>query len=120
VISAYSAWLPSSPSAEGSASATTETFSGREACRRHRDLGGYRRNWLRHRARSGRVLLTFFEWASVLGERPVRVAGLVGTAVAVRESRNPRSGRLDAPGVTASAIGLVAATLGLIESAAHS
>ena len=69
---------------------------------------------------AGGILLTFFGWASVFWINvPFAVAGIVGTAAVVRESRNPRSRRLDRPGLLLSAAGLVAVTLGLIESAGH-
>ena len=69
---------------------------------------------------AGGVLLTFFGWASVFWVNlPVAVISVAGAAVAVRESRNPRSHRLDRPGVVLSAAGLVAVTLGLIGSASH-
>jgi MFS family permease len=69
---------------------------------------------------AGGVLLTFFGWASVFWVNvPFAVIGIAATAVAVRESRNPRSRRLDRPGAVMSAAGLVAVTLGLIESASH-
>jgi len=68
----------------------------------------------------GGVLLTFFGWASVFWVNvPFGVAGIVGTALVVRESRNPHSRRLDVLGVLLSAAGLVGATLGLIEAASH-
>ena len=69
---------------------------------------------------AGGILLTYFGWASVFWVNvPFAVVGVVGTVVAVRESRNPRSRRLDLPGVLTSAAGLVAVTLGLIESASY-
>jgi len=69
---------------------------------------------------AGGVLLTFFGWASVFWVNvPMAVIGIAGTAVTVRESRNPLSRRLDRPGALMSAAGLVAVTLGLIESASH-
>jgi MFS transporter, DHA2 family, methylenomycin A resistance protein len=69
---------------------------------------------------AGGVLLTFFGWSSVFWVNvPFAVIGIGGAAVAVRESRNPQSRRLDGPGVVLSAAGLVAVTLGLIESASH-
>ncbi len=69
---------------------------------------------------AGGVLLTSFGWASVFWVNvPFGVAGIVGTALVVRESRNPHSRRLDVLGVLLSAAGLVGATLGLIEAASH-
>lgn len=69
---------------------------------------------------AGGVLLTFFGWASVFWVNlPFAVISIAGAAVAVRESRNPQSRRLDCPGVVLSAAGLVAVTLGLIGSASH-
>jgi EmrB/QacA subfamily drug resistance transporter len=69
---------------------------------------------------AGGVLLTFFGWASVFWiNLPFAVVGLIGTAVVVPESRNPQSRRLDRLGVVLSAAGLVAVTLGLVESSAH-
>jgi predicted MFS family arabinose efflux permease len=67
------------------------------------------------------VLLTFFGWASIFWVNlPVAVAAIAVTVTAVRESRNPDdSSRLDGRGVAASALGLVAVTLGLTESASH-
>jgi EmrB/QacA subfamily drug resistance transporter len=69
---------------------------------------------------AGGVLLTFFGWTSVFWVNvPFALIGLLGTVVAVRESRNPYSRRLDLPGVVMSSAGLVAITLGLIVSASH-
>ena len=69
---------------------------------------------------AGGVLLTFFGWASVFWVNlPFAVAALAVTVTAVRESRNPDSRRLDIPGVAASALGLVAVTLGLTQAASH-
>ena len=69
----------------------------------------------------GGVLLTFFGWASIFWVNlPFAVAAIAVTVTAVRESRNPHdSSRLDGGGVAASALGLVAVTLGLTESASH-
>jgi DHA2 family methylenomycin A resistance protein-like MFS transporter len=69
----------------------------------------------------GGVLLTFFGWASIFWVNlPFTVVAIAVTMTAVRESRNPGdSRRLDGPGVAASALGLVAVTLGLTESASH-
>jgi MFS transporter, DHA2 family, methylenomycin A resistance protein len=69
---------------------------------------------------AGGILLTFFGWASAFWVNiPFAAIGIAGTFAAVRESRDPRSRRLDVPGVATSAVGLVAITLGLIESASH-
>jgi EmrB/QacA subfamily drug resistance transporter len=69
---------------------------------------------------AGGVLLTFCGWASVFWVNlPFGVAGILGTALVVRESRNPDSRRLDALGVPLSAAGLVGATLGLIQAGSH-
>lgn len=69
----------------------------------------------------GGVLLTFFGWASVFWVNlPVGLAGILGTALLVPESRNPQSRRLDVLGVLLSTVGLVGITLGLIEAASHS
>jgi MFS transporter, DHA2 family, methylenomycin A resistance protein len=69
---------------------------------------------------AGGVLLTFFGWASVFWVNiPFAVVALAVTMTAVRESRNPDSRRLDLPGVAASALGLVAVTLGLTQAASH-
>jgi EmrB/QacA subfamily drug resistance transporter len=66
---------------------------------------------------AGGLLLTFFGWSSVFWVNlPFGVAGIIGTALVVRESRNPNSRRLDVPGVLLSAAGLVGGTLGLIEA----
>ncbi|HEY7048390.1 MAG TPA: MFS transporter [Jatrophihabitantaceae bacterium] len=69
---------------------------------------------------AGGVLLTWFGWASVFWVNvPFALLAIAGTVVAVPESRNPHSRRLDRPGVVLSAAGLVGVTLGLIESASH-
>ena len=69
---------------------------------------------------AGGILLTYFGWASVFWVNvPFAVAGVVGTVVAIRESRAPQSRCLDVPGVVTSAAGLVAITLGLIGSASY-
>ena len=68
----------------------------------------------------GGLLLTWFGWSSVFWVNvPLALVGLVGTAVAVRESRDPQSRRLDVPGAAAGALGLTAVTLGLTESSTH-
>ena len=69
---------------------------------------------------AGGLLLTFFGWASVFWVNvPFAVLAMIGTAAAVRESRNPQSRRLDQPGVLLSAAGLVGVTLALTEAATH-
>lgn len=69
---------------------------------------------------AGGILLTFFGWASVFWVNvPFAVIGLGITVIAVRKSRNTASPRLDVLGVTTSAIGLIAVTFGLIQSASH-
>jgi EmrB/QacA subfamily drug resistance transporter len=69
---------------------------------------------------AGGVLLTFFGWASAFWVNlPFAAIGLVGTALAVRESRDLRKRRLDLTGAVMSAGGLTAVALGLIESSAH-
>jgi MFS family permease len=69
---------------------------------------------------AGGVLLTFFSWSSVFWVNvPIAVAGLAVSAVAVTESGNRLSRRLDVPGVVTSAAGLVGVTVGLIESSSH-
>ena len=69
---------------------------------------------------TGDILFTFFGWASVFWVNvPFAVVGVAVTVISVRESRSAQSRRLDVPGVAASAVGLVAITLGLIESASH-
>lgn len=69
---------------------------------------------------AGGILLSFFGWSSVFWVNlPFALIAVTLTLVAVRESRNPDSRRLDVPGVAASALGLVGITLGLVESAAH-
>ncbi|HEY9241115.1 MAG TPA: MFS transporter [Streptosporangiaceae bacterium] len=69
---------------------------------------------------TGGVLLTVSGWASVFWVNvPVAVLAIVGTVVVVPESRDPRSRRLDRPGLVLSAAGLVAITLGLTDSASH-
>lgn len=68
----------------------------------------------------GGLLLSSFGWASVFWLNvPFGVAGIVGTAMVVGESRNRCSRRLDRLGVLLSAAGLLGVTLGLIESASR-
>jgi len=69
---------------------------------------------------AGGILLSFFGWASVFWVNiPVAVAAIALTATAVTESSNPGSRRLDVPGITISALGLVGITLGFIEASSH-
>jgi MFS transporter, DHA2 family, methylenomycin A resistance protein len=68
----------------------------------------------------GGILLTFFGWQSVFWVNvPFAVLGILCTAVAVRESRDPRARRLDLPGLCTSGLGLVGLTLGFVESSAR-
>jgi len=68
----------------------------------------------------GGVLLSFFGWSSVFWVNvPFTGVAVALTLVAVAESRNPASGRLDVPGVVTSALGLVGITLGLVEASSH-
>jgi EmrB/QacA subfamily drug resistance transporter len=68
----------------------------------------------------GGVLLTYFSWASVFWVNiPLAVVGIAITVLAVRESRNDASHRLDRVGLVLSASGLVAITLGLVDSSSH-
>jgi MFS transporter, DHA2 family, methylenomycin A resistance protein len=68
----------------------------------------------------GGILLSFFGWSSVFWVNvPFTVVAVALTLVAVAESRNPASRRLDGPGVATSALGLVGITLGLIEASSH-
>jgi MFS transporter, DHA2 family, methylenomycin A resistance protein len=69
---------------------------------------------------TGGILLSFFGWSSVFWVNiPFALIAVVLTLVAVPESRNPNSRRLDVPGVATSALGLVAITLGLVEASSH-
>ncbi|WP_158607689.1 MFS transporter [Flexivirga caeni] len=68
----------------------------------------------------GGVLLTFFGWSSVFWANiPFAAVAITLTLIAVPESRNPSSRRLDLLGVAFSALGLVGLTLGLIEASSH-
>jgi MFS transporter, DHA2 family, methylenomycin A resistance protein len=68
----------------------------------------------------GGILLSFFGWSSVFWVNvPFAVVAVALTLVAVAESRDPASRRLDVPGVATSAFGLVGTTLGLIEASSH-
>jgi DHA2 family methylenomycin A resistance protein-like MFS transporter len=68
----------------------------------------------------GGVLLSFFGWSSVFWANvPFAAVAITLTLIAVPESRNASSRRLDLPGVTANALGLVGITLGLIDASSH-
>ena len=70
---------------------------------------------------AGGILLTFFGWQSVFWINvPFAVLGILGTIVAVGESRNPNSRRLDVPGLLTGGLGLVGLTLGFVDSSARS
>ncbi|GAB3668187.1 MFS transporter [Actinocorallia lasiicapitis] len=65
---------------------------------------------------TGGLLLDHFWWGSVfLINVPIVIAGLIGIAVLVPESKNPSPGRLDPVGVVLSIIGLVVLSYGIIE-----
>src|SRR6202034_1686355 len=69
----------------------------------------------------GGLLLTVSGWSSIFWVNvPFAVAGVALTITVVPESRNPQTRPVDVPGVIASAAGLLALTLGLIESASDS
>ena len=64
---------------------------------------------------AGGLLLSRFWWGSVfLINVPIVAAGLAGVIRFVPESRNPRPGRLDVPGVLVSIAGLVSLSYGVI------
>ncbi|MEV0731664.1 MFS transporter [Polymorphospora sp. NPDC050346] len=68
----------------------------------------------------GGLLLEHFWWGSVfLINVPVTAAGLIAVALLVPESRDPRPGRIDVPGVLLSVAGLVALTYGIIDGGEH-
>jgi MFS transporter, DHA2 family, methylenomycin A resistance protein len=70
---------------------------------------------------AGGILLSFFGWSSVFWvNMPIGAAGFALAAVAVAESPDQLSRRLDVPGLLASALGLMGVTLGLIESSCDS
>jgi MFS transporter, DHA2 family, methylenomycin A resistance protein len=69
---------------------------------------------------AGGILLSFFGWSSIFWVNvPFAVAAVALTLVAVPESRNPASRRLDGPGVATSVLGLVGITLGFTEASSH-
>jgi EmrB/QacA subfamily drug resistance transporter len=64
----------------------------------------------------GGLLLEHFWWGSVfLINVPIVIAGVVLVAVLVPESRDPKPGRIDVPGVLLSIIGLTLLTYGVIK-----
>lgn len=65
----------------------------------------------------GGWLLEHFNWQAVfLINMPVTLIALVGTALTVRDSRDPHAQRPDMPGVALSALGLFALVYGIIEA----
>jgi EmrB/QacA subfamily drug resistance transporter len=63
----------------------------------------------------GGLLLEHFWWGSVfLINVPIVLAGIVGVRVLVPESRDPRPGRIDLPGVLLSVVGLGLLVYGVI------
>jgi hypothetical protein len=69
----------------------------------------------------GGILLTFFGWQSLFWVNlPIAAAAVVGTLIAVRESRNSNSSRLDGLGLVLISTGLVAVTFALVQSSQHS
>ncbi|MFR9775217.1 MFS transporter [Micromonospora sp. MS34] len=68
----------------------------------------------------GGALLEHYWWGSVfLINVPVVALGVVLVAALVPESRDPRPGRVDLPGVLLSVVGLVALTYGIIDGGEH-
>jgi MFS transporter, DHA2 family, multidrug resistance protein len=64
----------------------------------------------------GGVLLEHFWWGSVfLINVPIAAAGVALVAMIVPESRDPRPGRIDLPGVLLSIVGLTLLTYGVIK-----
>ena len=69
----------------------------------------------------GGLLLGVFGWSSVFWVNvPFAIAGIALTVTVVPESRNPATRTLDIPGVVTSAAGLLALTIGLVESLSSS
>jgi MFS transporter, DHA2 family, methylenomycin A resistance protein len=69
---------------------------------------------------AGGILLSFSGWASVFWVNiPFAAVAIALTLIAVPESRNPASRRLDLPGVATSSLGLIGITLGLVEASSH-
>jgi EmrB/QacA subfamily drug resistance transporter len=68
----------------------------------------------------GGLLLEHFWWGSVfLLNVPIVALGLVAVGAVVPESRDPRPGRLDVPGVLLSIAGLVLLVYGIIDGGEH-
>ncbi|SBT39775.1 MFS transporter [Micromonospora narathiwatensis] len=68
----------------------------------------------------GGALLEHYWWGSVfLINVPVVALGLVLVTALVPESRDPNPGRVDAPGVLLSVVGLVGLTYGIIDGGEH-
>jgi DHA2 family methylenomycin A resistance protein-like MFS transporter len=69
----------------------------------------------------GGLLLGVFGWSSIFWVNvPFGVAGVALTVAVVPASRNPDTRPVDVPGVLTSAVGLLALTFGLVESASNS
>ncbi|MBV1850352.1 MFS transporter [Catellatospora tritici] len=68
----------------------------------------------------GGFLLEHYWWGSVfLINVPIIALGLIAVAVLVPESRDPRPGRIDTPGVLLSVLGLVALVYGIVDGGEH-
>jgi DHA2 family multidrug resistance protein-like MFS transporter len=68
----------------------------------------------------GGLLLEHFWWGSVfLINVPIVVAGIVAILAMVPDSRDPRPGRIDLPGVLLSIAGLVLLVYGIIDGGEH-
>jgi EmrB/QacA subfamily drug resistance transporter len=68
----------------------------------------------------GGALLEKFWWGSVfLINVPIIVFGLIAIAALVPESRDPKPGRIDLPGVLLSIVGLVSLVFGIIRGGDH-
>jgi EmrB/QacA subfamily drug resistance transporter len=68
----------------------------------------------------GGLLLEHFWWGSVfLLNVPIVALGLVAVGILVPESRDPRPGRMDVPGVLLSIAGLVLLVYGIIDGGEH-
>jgi MFS transporter, DHA2 family, multidrug resistance protein len=68
----------------------------------------------------GGALLERFWWGSVfLINVPIIAIGLVAIAILVPESKDPKPGRIDVPGVLGTIVGLVALVYGIIYGGEH-